>query len=69
MFRKKETKKCEHGWETKEEERLPYKRTAQRISVCPKCAIQSALNEMSFTISLNDEQIKELKEKYPELIK
>ena len=54
-------KKCKHGWEIKEENKLPYKKTLNRISVCPKCALKSSLNEMSF--ELDENEMKKLKEK------
>ena len=69
MFGNKDIKKCEHGWEIKEEGKLPYKRTQRRISVCQECAIQSALNEMNFKVSLSEDEINQLKEKFPQFIK
>ena len=55
--------RCPHGWEIKEKDKLPYKKTVYRISVCPECAIQSMCKELSFSIEgISDGDLIRLKE-------
>ncbi len=54
--------KCSHGYPI-EGDKIPYTRTRYRIEACKKCAIASALSQMSFSLdNVEEEDLEKLKE-------